>query len=990
MNVYQQIIYKSRYAKWIEDLGRRENYEETVKRYWNHIKDKAAQHGFFLPVETEQKIISNLISANVLPSMRGYMSAGPALDRDEGAVFNCAFIGVDSVEAFGEILFTLMLGTGVGFSVEKYYVDKLPYVNSLSGSSSVFTTPDSKEGWADTIKFVIGNLYKGINPEIFYHNIRPKGSKLKVFGGRASGPEALIDLVDFAKKVFFGAQGRKLKPIEVHDIVCKIAACVVSGGVRRSAMISISDLEDTEMRDAKSGNWWENNVQRALANNSAAYNGRPAPEQFWQEWNALAKSGSGERGIFNRAAATKKAESIGRKLNEGFGTNPCVTGDTWVLTSEGHRRVSQLVGRPFHAVVDGKAYESADGFWITGTKPVYRVITESGQAIRATDNHKLLVVRDGVKTKVELGNISIGEELVIGDNGSVKTDRESSSFSTGWLIGQIVGDGGHNPEKYNTYVRFWGEHAFSMYQAALGRVKSLMPYHNAVVAEKHDTMTLSSVELTKIADRYLYPQSKRFKDAAMMSDSDFVAGVLSGWFDTDGSVQGNSQKGYSIRLTSVDIQRLSDAQLMLLRLGVPSKIYFRKDAGSRLMPDGRGGKKEYHCQALYELIISKSAILRFSESIGFTVKHKAERLAALIKSYRRTPYPAAFTTRIANIIDDGSEEVFDCTVNGAHLFNANGLNISNCGEISINSRQFCNLTSISIRADDTEDRLLEKVEIATILGTIQSLFDGYRYISPEWAENQERERLLGVSLSGIVDSPLTNGTTPEVTESLLIKMRAKARLVNADYAKKLNVNASAAITTVKPEGTTSQMTGCSSGIHPAYSRYYIRRVRMDDKDPISQFLIDQGIPYEVDTYNPSAYVFEFPIKTPDTAIQRLDMDAIQQLELYKLYQINWADHNVSNTVYVKPDEWQKVGEWVWDNFGDISGVSFLPFDNGTYVQAPYEEIGVEEYEKRFAKIPKAIDWSVLPLYETEDTTTGVQQLACVSGECEIPSLSSRN
>lgn len=635
MNVYQQIIYKSRYAKWIDALGRRENYEETVKRYWSHMKDKAAQHGLHLASEIEQKIISNLLSADVLPSMRGYMSAGPALDRDEGAIFNCAFIGVDSVDAFGEILFTLMLGTGVGFSVEKYYVDNLPYVNSPSGTTAVFTTPDSKEGWADTIKFVIGNLYKGINPEVLYHNIRPKGSKLKVFGGRASGPEPLIDLVNFSKKVFAEAQGRKLKPIEVHDIVCKIAACVVSGGVRRSAMISISDLDDIEMRNCKSSNWWESNVQRALANNSAAYNGRPSPERFWEEWNALAQSGSGERGIFNRAAAIKKAHSIGRELKEGFGTNPCA-------------------------------------------------------------------------------------------------------------------------------------------------------------------------------------------------------------------------------------------------------------------------------------------------------------------------------------------------------------------EISINNRQFCNLTSISIRADDTEERLLEKVEVATIIGTIQSLFDGYRYISDEWIHNQERERLLGVSLSGIVDNPITNGSSPEATAVLLDRMRKRAFNVNYEYASKLKIKPSAAITTVKPEGTTSQMTGCSSGIHPAYSHYYIRRVRMDDKDPISQFLIDQGIPYEVDTYNPSAYVFEFPIKTADTAIQRLEMDAIQQLELYKLYQINWADHNVSNTVYVKPDEWQKVGEWVWDNFDDISGVSFLPFDNGTYVQAPYEEIDAVEYEKRLAKMPKTIDWDVLPLYEAEDGTTGVQQLACVSGECEIPSLSGKN
>jgi ribonucleoside-triphosphate reductase (thioredoxin) len=340
MNVYEQVIYKTRYAKYLPEEGRREEYKETVDRYWDAIKEKAAEHGVVIKPDEEAEIKAAMLNREVLPSMRGFMTAGKALDRDEGAIYNCSYVGLDSVFAFQEILFTLMLGTGVGFSVEKQFVSKLPTVaDSFRKDDNIYTIQDSKEGWADAIGYVINALYDGVIPSVDYSLIRPKGAKLNTFGGRASGPEPLRNLIEFVAKVMMGAKGRQLRSIEVHDIVCMIASCVVSGGVRRSALISISDLDDIEMRDCKSGKWWEDNMQRALANNSAAYEGKPSREVFDAEWKALATSGSGERGIFNRYAARKKAEECDRVLKDGFGTNPCVTGDTWVAVADGRGRV---------------------------------------------------------------------------------------------------------------------------------------------------------------------------------------------------------------------------------------------------------------------------------------------------------------------------------------------------------------------------------------------------------------------------------------------------------------------------------------------------------------------------------------------------------------------------------------------------------------------------------------------------------------------------
>lgn len=622
---YQTFIATSRYARWIEEENRRETWVETVGRFMDNIVRPSG-----VSEQDIAEIHEAILGLQVMPSMRALMTAGPAAERDNTCVYNCSYLPVDHPRAFDEAMFILLCGTGVGFSVERQAISKLPTVpNELHDNGDTIVVADSKEGWAKGLRKLISLLYTGDVPKWDLSKIRPAGARLKTFGGRASGPEPLNDLFKFVVSKFKGAAGRKLNSIECHDIMCKIGEVVVVGGVRRSAMISLSNLSDDRMRHAKSGQWWENEGQRALANNSVAYTEKPDMETFLREWTALVESKSGERGIFSREASDKHVERNGRrKTGQEWGTNPC----------------SEIILRPY---------------------------------------------------------------------------------------------------------------------------------------------------------------------------------------------------------------------------------------------------------------------------------------------------------------------------------------------------QFCNLTEVVIRATDTIKSLERKVRLATILGTIQSTYTNFPYLRPIWQKNTEEERLLGVSLTGIMDNELTY----KADAKTLQKLRDVAVQTNRDYAKSLGIDESAAITCVKPSGTVSQLVDSASGIHARHSSYYIRTVRGDNKDPLTQFLKESGIPSEPCVMKPdSTTVFSFPTKSPDGAVTRNDMDAIEQLELWKTYALNWCEHKPSVTITVRENEWLKVGAWVYDNFDICSGVSFLPHSDHTYAQAPYQDCDKAEYQAALAKMPKSIDWSKLSDYEKEDTTTGMQTLACASGACEIVDL----
>jgi len=623
---YQSFIHTSRYARWLDDDQRRETWSETVGRYRDNVMSECLRSDTKIMDEIEQAILS----LEVMPSMRALMTAGPALTRDNTAGYNCSYLPVDDVKSFDEAMFILLNGTGVGFSVERQYISKLPEVpDELFDSGTTIIVKDSKEGWAKALRQVLALLYSGEIPSWNVSKVRPSGAKLKTFGGRASGPAPLVDLFHFAINLFNKAKGRKLTSIECHDLMCKIGEVVVVGGVRRSAMISLSNLSDDRMRHAKSGQWWENDPQRALANNSVAYTEKPDSVSFMREWLSLVESGSGERGIFNREASKKQADKNGRRDNSyDFGTNPC----------------SEIILRPY---------------------------------------------------------------------------------------------------------------------------------------------------------------------------------------------------------------------------------------------------------------------------------------------------------------------------------------------------QFCNLTEVVVRATDTIEDLERKVRLATILGTIQSTFTNFPYLRKVWQRNTSEERLLGVSLTGVMDNPLMNLNNKGL-ESTLEHLKSIAVKTNETWAKKIGIPVSTAITCNKPSGTVSQLCDSASGIHSRHSEYYIRRVRGDNKDPLTQFMIDQGIPAEAEAFKPDqTTVFSFPQKAPNGSTVTKDVSAIDQLKMWLAYQRSWCEHKPSVTINVRSEEWMEVGAFVYENFDEMSGVSFLPYSDHTYQQAPYEEVTEREYKEMLSFMPKSIDWTKLKDYEQDDNTSGSQTLACSSGSCEI-------
>ncbi len=638
MNDYEKYIHLSRYARYRDDLGRRETWEETVDRYIEYFKGRFPHTR--LPWEELRQAI---LDREVMPSMRALMSAGPALEKDNVAGYNCAYLTVDTIRAFDETLYILMCGTGVGFSVEAQYVNRLPMLAEVfNETDTVIHVKDSKTGWQKALRELLALLYNGQVPRWDLSKLRPRGARLATFGGRASGPEPLERLFRHTVDVFRSAAGRKLSTIECHDLMCMIAEVVVAGGVRRSALISLSDVDDRELRHAKDGGWHTTAKHRALANNSACYDSKPTPSGFLSEFTSIIRSGSGERGIFSRSACRAMAARSGRRDSDyDFGTNPC----------------SEIILRP---------------------------------------------------------------------------------------------------------------------------------------------------------------------------------------------------------------------------------------------------------------------------------------------------------------------------------------------------NQFCNLTEVVVRPDDTLNTLQEKIRLATILGSIQATLTDFRGLRKVWRTNTEEERLLGVSLTGICDHAILSGRgtsedwdvfvgkrnkSVRELDKALDYLRGSALKVNRAIVKRLGINCSTAITCVKPSGTVSQLCGASSGIHPRYSPYYIRRVRADKGDPLCKYLEHEGFSSEEDYYNAGALVYSWPQKSPEVSVCTKEVGAIEQLELWKTYALHWCEHKPSITVHVKEDEWVRVAAWVYDNFDLMSGVAFLPYEDNTYRQAPYEEITKEEYDEMVKNVPKNVDWE--GFREEEDSTTASQELACVGGHCDL-------
>ena len=623
MDQYQQFIHKSRYARWMPEEKRRETWEETVQRYVDFWVNRGQ-----LDKKTAKRLYNGIHSLKVMPSMRCMMTAGEALDKDNVAGFNCSYLHIDSPRSFDELMYVLMCGTGVGFSVERNFINKLPVIaESFHKTDSMIVVSDSKIGWASAFRELLAMLYAGKVPQWDVSKVRPAGARLKTFGGRASGPEPLVDLFNFCIEVFTKATGRKLTSIECHDICCKIADIVVVGGVRRSALISLSNLSDPRMAKAKMGDWWRSEGHRRLANNSVAYTEKPDFESFLSEMQNMYESKAGERGIFSRVAAQKIAARNGRRdAEQDFGTNPC-------------------------------------------------------------------------------------------------------------------------------------------------------------------------------------------------------------------------------------------------------------------------------------------------------------------------------------------------------------------SEIILRSNQFCNLSEVVVRANDTKATLKEKVELAAIIGTLQATLTDFRYLRKLWQRNTEEEALLGLSLTGIMDHKVLSNDT--ASAKWLEDLKDVAIKTNKAWANKLGINQSVAITCVKPSGTVSQLVDSASGIHPRFSKHYIRRVRSDAKDPLAQFMSAGGFPVEQDIMSPASLVYSFPVKSPETSVTVKQVGAMEQLKLWKAYQNHWCEHKPSITVYYTDDEFLEVAQWIWNNFDLCSGISLLPVSDHVYQQAPYEDISEEKYQELVQQMPVGVNWNDLEHFEQEDNTTGSQELACTGGACEI-------
>lgn len=980
---YYQFI--SKFAKWNEEAGRRETWGECVDRVMGFF----AKHDFYKKLSEQDKkdLKEHLHKMEATPAMRVIQMAGGALERCNVGVYNCSYLTISDIRSFSELLYILMQGTGAGFSVECQYSNQLPPVRRQSGKApKKLLIVDDTEGWCDALTAGLEAWFGGEDVEFDYSKIRPAGTRLKTKGGRASGPGPLMDLMSFARNLILARQGQSLSDIDCHDLACKIGKIVQVGGVRRASCISLSDLGSVEMRNAKAGAWWTNNLQRTMANNSAVYTKKPSTIEFMEEWLALAKSGSGERGIFNREGVNKALPK--RRKPWTFGTNPCVPEDTWVHTSEGPKQVKDLINKPFTAVVDGSNFECPTGFVMTGVKRLYNVKLSDGSSFRATSNHKVLVVshqtRKTQRTQwVEVKDLKAGDS-VVRHNHRNSTFAGNGNFKEGWLLGNLLGDG--NITKDGTAnLDYWGDDCEYMKELAVGMVHATVGGRGnlagCMVAE--NKARVQSARLGALASEYgMNNLSKRITAKVESTSYDFHKGFLRGWFDADGSVQGTIEKGLSIRLTSVCLDNLVAAQRMLARLGVISTVYTnRRDAENRTLPDGKGGHALYACQAIHELVISKDNISVYAEVIGFNDRSKASKLNKLLGQYKRSFNRERFCSKIAGIYEGGTEAVYDCTVPGPSAFDANGFYLHNCAEIILRPYQFCNLSIVVAKDNDTPETLARKVRIATIFGTMQSCLTNFRYIRKEWKENCEEERLLGVDITGQMDCPILRPGAKGRAE-LLEKLRGIVNKTNEEYAKKFGIPRSAADTCVKPSGDSAVMFGCSSGIHARFAKYYIRRVRERADSPIAHMLVDAGVPWIVAPEDPSLVAFEFPCASPKGAITKDQQTALDQLNNWLDWKRHWAEHSVSATVYMEQNEWLDAGQWVHNNFDEISGISFLPRDNGTYTGTPYEEIDEVEYKKRLETFPK-VDWAKLSRYEKTDHTESAQTFACTAGSCEI-------
>lgn len=999
-NALSRFVFTRTYPRWREDDSRRETYEEAVQRYVSFLREERD-----VPEAVLRGIQEGILRMDVMPSMRAFWSAGDAAKRDNTMFYNCSFIPLDSLKSFSELLYILMMGTGVGYSVERKFVNNLPVVApnvSMPAEVVDYVVEDSTVGWMNATYDCLFHNFNGRIVNFDFSLVRKAGERLKTKGGRASGPEPLRRLLEFIQETVLRAQGRKLKSIECNDIACMIGEIVMAGGVRRAALISFSDPDDMEMRHAKDWSQGSFPACRYMANNSAFWTDKPDRETFDAEWTALRNSGSGERGFF----MFPKAKQAERRSD--CRSNPCVTGETRVMTEGGLVRIEDLAtmgaAEGYGVAVDirfgqGPAArtDSSTGTYAfkTGTKDVFLLQTEEGHSLRLTADHRVMTA-NGWK---EAQDLQQGDLIHIANTEGMFGCRGDAD--AGMLAGWVTGDGtilvdqGNEPRLY-------------FYESDHHLIEQMVDAAERLTGERPNVNTYEPAQrkyFQQAALREYMGQVIRDKgqvpEFVWQGTEECQRAYLSSLFSADGSVGTNSDKGAHVRLHSSKLPLIQGIQRLLLNFGINSRIYEeRRPAGFRDLPDGKGGYAPYKCEADHDLHIAKANLVRFYERVGFIHQEKQAKLAAVVDSFTRGPYRETFTARFKALIPDGTEDVYDMTVPGPHSFMANGIVVHNCGEILLRysestnpwtgeggGGQFCNLSAAVMRSGDTRESFSEKVRIATWIGAIQSTFTKFPHLRPAWQQHCDEDRLLGVDITGHADNPALSGDA-----EAMLHFNQVARETAAEAAAYLDIPMPASVTCGKPSGNSSQMVDCASGFHTRFAAYYIRRVRIAGTDPLFHLIRDAGVPVHKDNQfadvadeDCPTWVAEFPVKSPEGAMLREHESALGQLERYLQIMRTWCSdrgHNQSATVYVRDHEWDEVGEWVFKHFDEITGLSFLPYDGGKYRLAPYEEITEEHYNDLLSEFPE-IDWSLLSMYETEDMGSGAKELACVGGSCTI-------
>lgn len=936
----QYFMFLDKYARWIDRDGRRETWRECCDRVIGFFRSRPALS--VVPPDTWDVLREEMFCLRASPAMRVVQMAGPALERCNSGAFNCTAVAVDALEAFDEALYLLMQGCGVGFSVESDFVDELPRIKKQSGKpAETFVIPDSTEGWCAAYRAGMLAWFNGRDVRYAYDMIRPEGSVLKTKGGRASGHLPLKRLLDHARAVVLSRQGKKLRPIDAHDIMCLTGDIVAVGGVRRAAMLSLSDLDDAEMRDAKSGAWWERAKWRSKANNSAAYDEPPSEGEFMAEWHALMKSGSGERGVFNRHGALRQIPK--RRKKARFLLNPCSPGFATVLTQDGIRTFDDIgVGS---VIWSGKRWTKVVAKVATGVKPVFRYETTAGTFV-GTANHRVFSRGErceaGSATEID---ICVGPEKV------GLEDHDEQAVVDGW----VLGDGSRRREVH----LYLGADDGVFHEQLADFVVRYRPGINAQAWEVRTTIT--SEELPRTFDRTV---PDRFRYGTVQ----IVRSFLRGLYAANGSVCGGR-----VTLKSTSLVLIRQVREMLSSIGIAS-YYTTNQAATVKWRNG-----EYTGKVSYDLNITTDRD-RFRRQIGFCHAHKAAALdeACAARAQRRKP-----TYDVVSVEPLGDMPVYDITVEAEeHSYWTGGLLVSNCGEILLRSGQMCNLSIAVARPDDTDKTLLAKVRTAAIFGTLQATLTDFKYLRPIWKQNCDEERLLGVDITGSLDCPLLRPSNPD-RRDLLRRLCDEAVRTNEEWADRLGIPHSAAVTCVKPSGNSAQFFGCSSGLHPRWSRHQIRRMTVQRDTPLDRFLRSEGVPFVLSPYNDREVLFEFlPEPAPEGTPVRDDMSALDQFRNWLDWKECYTEHNPSASLYVKEGEWMRLGAEVFANFSRVGGLSFFPHDGGTYAAAPNEELTEEKYLERLASFPK-IDWAKLVTFEDGDRTAQLAEPACAGGACEV-------